>query len=347
MPANTIEFIDILKTVFAFLGAFWTIKSIFDYFSKKHFIKKYIEPRQGLIERLIQDGQFEDAAEELKFNLHYLPHKIDLIKYFRKIRNHTAIFSRTGILTAQAENDYFYSIQKDTVAALNDAANISFSANQYEIALKKYTSIEKLINIDSQLVLSEKEKGIITNNIGNCYKELGLFVFAIDYYRKAREHLVAAKDAFDVCMIDNNIGYAQVLLSKYREGFLTLSAAIRSCIDEKNTRILSYALNNLGEAAIHLGKHKTAVKFILNSLNLNCELNDNYARPYILINLLECSIYCKSPDYRNKLASLINANKMEGNRILYDRFNNLSDRNAKKIVNGIEQELETALKLLV
>ncbi len=128
-----------------------------------------------------------------------------------------------------------------------------------------------------QLAINAKSKKYQANaftTLGVCYKFLGNYPKAVDYYLKALKIMEQLKNNSGIASCNMNIGIVYSNLSNYTKAQSYLSKSLQVFLNLKDKKSIAVCYANIGTIYAKQSKHKEALKYFMKCLSLQLELKN-------------------------------------------------------------------------
>ena len=116
--------------------------------------------------------------------------------------------------------------------------------------------------------------GIISNDLGIDYQDLGLYAKAIEQYKKSFDIADKLNNDEDIYLATNNIGSVYEEWGKFDLAREYYQNALKIAEENNNQRYMGISLQNIGVAYQHLGAYDQALRFFERSLKVSQEIGD-------------------------------------------------------------------------
>jgi signal transduction histidine kinase/Tfp pilus assembly protein PilF len=176
-------------------------------------------------------------------------------------------------LLGSASDTALYSLYTEIANELYYDNQLSQSAEYY----LKAANFELQKNEPSFRKLSESY-----GNTGYCYREMGLYEKAMDWYNLALKSATKGKDSSEISALYINIGNTQLLFGNFSNSIENFKNALTIDVLMRNQNNIANSYCNLGKVYDACGKHNEAIDFYKQALHIGRKIGD---KPAVIVRL--------------------------------------------------------------
>lgn len=174
---------------------------------------------------------------------------------------------------------------------LRHISQIHLKAKNY-LESKEYSTLALSYNINDNKVAQNH------HNLGIANLRTGNFDEAIEHYNKAISFYESQNDQIKICELIIELGLVEFYKENYPEAIAQYQKAYGKALEWKLLEWQSRALNNIGNAYLIQGDHKSALKYLKQAIALDYD-NDQESKLGAMYNLAKIYFDAKKLDSAN------------------------------------------------